>query len=203
MDLQKIQKKIAMDKGIIGEDTALKASVMIPLVKADKTWHILFEVRSKKMNHQPGDICFPGGRIDDTDPTPRHAALRETEEELGIRGEDIDILGELATYVPSSQMLVFPFVAALSQNHQLNLNQSEVDSVFTVPLNWLMNQEPERHIVDYDVRPRPDFPYDRIYGGKKYPFRNRQMAEMFYNYGDKTIWGLTARILQHFLSVIS
>lgn len=202
MDLKKIKDKVKQDSGMIGQHLALKAAILIPLIEVDKEWHILFEARSLKLNHQPGDICFPGGQIDETDATPENAALRETKEELGIPIKDIKMIGELATYIPSPQMMIYPFVGVINHESILDLNHYEVESVFTVPLQWLIDHQPEEHIVDFDVKPRPDFPFDRIYGGEKYPFRNRQMIETFYSYHDRTIWGLTARILQHFLSVI-
>ncbi|MDG2702973.1 CoA pyrophosphatase, partial [Vibrio parahaemolyticus] len=66
----------------IGEETAFKAAVLVPLVQVDGEWHVLFEVRSLTMRKQPGDISFPGGKLDGGE-TAQEAALRETYEELG------------------------------------------------------------------------------------------------------------------------
>ena len=85
MFLDKWMNQLSEDRPLfIGEATAFRSAVLIPLIQVDGEWHILFEVRSLTMRKQPGDISFPGGRIDKTDPTPLAAALRETYEELGI-----------------------------------------------------------------------------------------------------------------------
>ncbi|WP_288160786.1 NUDIX hydrolase, partial [Streptococcus pneumoniae] len=84
----------------IGEETAFKAAVLVPLVQVNGEWHILFEVRSLIMRKQPGDISFPGGKLDGSE-TAQEAALRETHEELGIPPESVEILGQLSPYIAS------------------------------------------------------------------------------------------------------
>ena len=85
MFLDKLKNQLNENQSLfIGEETAFRSAVLIPLVQVDGEWHILFEVRSFTMRKQPGDISFPGGRIDSTDPSPLAAALRETYEELGV-----------------------------------------------------------------------------------------------------------------------
>ena len=95
----------------IGEETAFRSAVLIPLVQVDGEWHILFEVRSFTMRKQPGDISFPGGRIDATDPTPLAAALRETYEELGVDPKTVTLVGQLSPYIASPAFVIYPFVA--------------------------------------------------------------------------------------------
>ena len=83
MFLDKLKKELNDKQPLfIGEETALRYAVLIPLVQVDGEWHVLFEVRSLTMRKQPGDISFPGGRIDPTDASPMEAAIRETHEEL-------------------------------------------------------------------------------------------------------------------------
>ena len=95
MFLDKLKYQLDQKRAMfIGEETAFRSAVLIPLVQVGGEWHILFEVRSFKMRKQPGDISFPGGRIDATDQSPLAAALRETSEELGVDLEQITILGE-------------------------------------------------------------------------------------------------------------
>ena len=84
----------------------------------------------------------------------------------------------------------------------MNINKDEVEEVFTVPLSYLMNAKPEKYRVDFEVRPESDFPYELIQGGKDYDWRPRKLDEYFYFYEDRVIWGLTAKILTHFLSLI-
>ena len=83
----------------IGEETAFRSSIMIPLVQVNEEWHILFQVRSLTMRSQPGDISFPGGRIDPTDASPMDAAIRETHEEFGVDPSGINVLGQLSPFI--------------------------------------------------------------------------------------------------------
>ena len=92
MFLDKLKNDLSQHQSLfIGEETAFRSSILIPLIQVDEEWHILFEVRSFTMRKQPGDISFPGGRIDSTDETPLEAAIRETHEELGIDPATINI----------------------------------------------------------------------------------------------------------------
>ncbi len=187
--------------GLIGEEKALRAAVLVPLVQINHSWHVLFEVRAYHLTSQPGDICFPGGKIDATDPTPLDAALRETSEELGIGRDLIQPIGSLNLYVPSSQLIIYPFVGKLL-NHAFSINKEEVDHTFTIPLDWLLTHQPEKHVVSMAPEPGADFPYDKISQGRKYAWRTRKMEELFYHYKEHSVWGMTARILTHFLNII-
>lgn len=204
MFLDRIKSQLNNSQSLfIGEDTAFRSAVLIPLVQVDKEWHILFEVRSFKMRKQPGDISFPGGRIDSTDSSPLAAALRETYEELGVDTKKVNIIGELSPYVSSPTFVVYPFVATIDYNQLIHsYNKEEVEEVFTVPVKWLLNYEPYMHLVSVQPMPSPDFPFEKIMNGKQYEWRARVMEEWFYDYDKYTIWGLTARILKHFIEVI-
>ncbi|WP_342539401.1 CoA pyrophosphatase [Sporosarcina sp. FSL K6-1540] len=187
----------------IGEETALRSAVLIPLVQVDEEWHILFEVRSFTMRKQPGDISFPGGRIDSTDPSPMEAALRETHEELGVDPKTVTIVGTLSPYIASSSFVIYPFVATIDYNQIIHsYNKEEVEEVFTIPLKWLLNYEPYMHSVSVEPVPSLNFPYEKIMNGAQYQWRARSMEEWFFDYEKYTIWGLTARILKHFIEII-
>lgn len=186
----------------IGEDTAFRSAVLIPLVQVNEEWHVLFEVRSLTMRKQPGDISFPGGKIDASDKTPLDAALRETHEELGVHPDSVEIIANLSPYIASPSFVVYPFVGII-ENHQMHAyNKHEVEEVFTVPLNWLLAYEPYQHMVSVEPKPSSDFPFDKIMNGDKYQWRARAMEEWFYDYDGYTIWGLTARILKYFIEKI-
>lgn len=186
----------------IGEETALRSAIMIPLVQVNQEWHVLFEVRSLRMRNQPGDISFPGGRIDPTDASPLDAAIRETNEELGVDPEYIHVLGQMSAYIPSSSFVVYPFVATIDQHQIHSFNKQEVEEIFTIPVEWLLNYQPYMHTVSIQPMPLNDFPYEKIVNGEKYQWRSRVIEEWFYDYGNYTIWGLTARILKHFIETI-
>lgn len=187
----------------IGEETAFRSAVLIPLVQVDGQWHILFEVRAFNMRKQPGDICFPGGRIDAPDQSPLVAALRETSEELMIDPKRIQVIGQLSPYIASPSFVIYPFVGIIEDNQLIgNYNKDEVEAVFTVPVKWLLNYEPYMHFVSVEPVTSPDFPFDKIMNGTQYQWGARSMEEWFFDYGDYTIWGLTARILKHFIGIL-
>ena len=83
-----------------------------------------------------------------------------------------------------------------------SFSREEVAEVFTVPLSWLMGYEPYRHVVPLTPSPNSDFPFEKIVNGKDYQWRTRSMEQWFYDYENRTIWGLTARILKHFVDLL-
>ncbi|MBO1912690.1 CoA pyrophosphatase, partial [Microvirga sp. 3-52] len=136
MFLDKLKNQLNKGQPLfIGEDTAFRSAVLIPLVEVNGEWHILFEVRSATMRRQPGDISFPGGRIDASDPTPLAAALRETHEELGIDPKTVSHTRGLSPYIASPTFVVYPFVAIIDYDQIIpSYNTDEVEEVFTVPV---------------------------------------------------------------------
>jgi len=204
MFLDKLKHQLQQNQTLfIGEESAFRSAVLIPLVEVEGKWHILFEVRSLTMRKQPGDISFPGGRIDAGDASPLAAALRETHEELGIDPNTVQVVGQLSPYIASSAFVTYPFVAVVDYNQIIEgYNKQEVEEVFTVPLDWLLQYEPYMHLVSIDPVPSIDFPFDKIVNGAQYQWRTRSMEEWFYDYEQYTIWGLTARILKHFIEKI-
>ena len=203
MFLDRIKNELIQNQPLfIGEDTAMRSAVLIPLVKVKEEWHVLFEVRSLTMRHQPGDISFPGGRIDPTDASPIDAAIRETHEELGIDPSEITVIGQMSAFIPTSSFVVYPFVATIDNHLTHSLNKDEVEEIFTIPVNWLLNYEPYLHNLPVQPMPLTDFPYEKIANGDQYQWRSRVIEEWFYDYEQYTVWGLKARILKHFIDTI-
>ncbi|WP_153730967.1 NUDIX hydrolase [Sporosarcina obsidiansis] len=204
MNLDQVKTQLNENKSLfIGEKTAFRSAVLIPLVESDGEWHVLFEVRSLTMRKQPGDISFPGGRIDASDASPMDAALRETQEELGIDPKTVTIIGELSPYIASPSFVVYPFVAAIDYHEIIHsFNKDEVDEVFTIPVKWLLDHEPYMHLVSVQSTPSSSFPFEKIMNGDQYQWRANSMEEWFFDYGKYTVWGLTARILKHFIEII-
>lgn len=200
MGVDKLREQLNQSQPLfIGEDTAFRSAILIPLVMIEEEWHVLFEVRSLNMRKQPGDISFPGGKIDLSDASPLEAAIRETHEELGIEPKFIDVIASLSPFVTSSSFVVYPFVAVLNCYSLHTFNKDEVEKVFTIPLNWLVDYEPYCHSVLVEPKPSSDFPFHKIMNGAEYQWRARSTEEWFFDYEDYTIWGLTARILKYFI----
>ncbi len=204
MFLDKLKNELNENQFLfIGEETAFRSAVLIPLVQVDGEWHILFEVRSFTMRKQPGDISFPGGRIDSTDLTPLAAALRETSEELGVDPKTVTHIRQLSPYIASPSFVVYPFVATIDYSQIIHsYNKEEVEEIFTIPIKWLLNYEPYMHLVSVEPTPSSDFPFEKIMNGAQYQWRTQSIEEWFFDYEKYTIWGLTARILKHFIEII-
>ncbi len=120
------------------------AAVLIPVVDhAEPT--VLLTQRSAHLKEHSGQIAFPGGKIDATDKSPRDAALREAEEEIGLDRSFVDPIGYLDVYGTGFGFRILPTVARVKPGFRLTINHSEVDDAFEVPLSFLMN--PANHQV--------------------------------------------------------
>ncbi|WP_066295130.1 NUDIX hydrolase [Bacillus sp. FJAT-29937] len=204
MDLQKIVNKLKnRTPSILGSEEFSKYAILIPLIQMEDDIHLLFEVRSLQLRRQPGEVCFPGGRVDRMDRDEKHTAIRETSEELGIREDHIHHVFPLDYMISPFGTIIYPYVGHISNPEMININRSEVKETFTVPLSYLKKTEPETFQIRFRVEPEKDFPFNQIIGGEKYDWQTRKMDECFYYYEDKVIWGLTARILKHFIEILN
>lgn len=203
MDMKKLTDKLSnRPPGILGGETFSKFAVLVPLVEKQDDIHVLFEVRSFDMRRQPGEICFPGGKVDESDQDEQHTAVRETSEELGMMEASILDVSPLDYMVSPFGTIIHPYVGVISDAENLQPNPDEVAEIFTVPLSFFKKSQPERYTIRFKTEPEQNFPFHLIAGGTNYNWQTRTMDEYFYFYEDKVIWGLTARILKHFLDVI-
>nr|WP_295971619.1 CoA pyrophosphatase [uncultured Bacillus sp.] len=187
---------------ILGHDKLPKYSILLPLVEVHHETHLLFEVRAMSLRRQPGEICFPGGKMDKSDKDQLQCAIRETSEELGIQESNIVDLIPLDIFLSQTGNIIYPFVGKIKDVEEIKPNDSEVDEMFTIPLSFFLETKPEIHRVHLVVQPEDGFPYDLISGGENYPWQKRTMDQYFYQYNEKVIWGMTARILSHFIELL-
>lgn len=161
------------------------AAVLIPMVKEHDGWHILFIRRTSVAGDiHSGQVAFPGGGLDQSDPSLTATALRETEEELGIRPQDVQILGRLNEFIAISNYRVTPFVGTLPWPYPIIQAEKEVARWFTIPLGWLA-----------DTR-------NRTIERRTLPNGLGEVGVIFFQeYDGETLWGLSARILTEFLDV--
>lgn len=200
MDLDALRHR---QRSLMGEEQYVKTAVLVPLIQTkDGEWAVLFERRALSLRRQAGEVCFPGGHCDATDVNERQTAIRETCEELGVQESHIEYIGELDVLMTWSRLMVFPFLGVLHHPEQIRPNPAEVDEVFTVPLSRLLSIEPQVHVVTLQPQPSQDFPYHLVPSGQDYAWREAKVNQMFYEMDGQVIWGMTARILSHFLDLI-
>lgn len=159
------------------------AAVLVPLVVRESGVTVLLTQRSQNLHDHPGQISFPGGRLEADDASVEAAALRETFEEIGLHDRHVDILGRLPDYCTGTGFRVSPVVGLVAQPFELVVDAFEVDEVFEVPLAFLMdraNHQLHRREVAGRVREYVAMPF-----------------------GERFIWGATAGMLVSLCDVLS
>jgi 8-oxo-dGTP pyrophosphatase MutT (NUDIX family) len=116
------------------------AAVLVPIIERPEGMTVLLTKRTDHLHDHAGQISFPGGRVDDCDESPVHAALRETHEEVGIDPSLISVAGRLATYRTVTGYAVVPFVGFVVPDFTLRLDAFEVAEAFEVPLEFLIDE---------------------------------------------------------------
>ncbi|MDX9871345.1 MAG: CoA pyrophosphatase [Clostridia bacterium] len=202
-ELAHIKNKLQqIDPETLPDEQSSLYAVLLPLCLHNGKLSVLFEVRAHELQRQPGEICFPGGQLERKDSSALAAALRETSEELGIARESIEVLGPLNILRTLYQNTIYPFAAFIRENTVFCPDNAEVAEIFFVPLDYLLENRPQISHVTVATDPGPDFPYHLIQGGEKYPWHQGKYPVYFYLYQEYVIWGMTARILYHFLENI-
>ena len=153
------------------------AAVLVPVVDHGGEPTVLLTQRAQHLPDHPGQVSFPGGKIDKTDKDPQHAAMREADEEIGLDRAHIEPLGYLDVYMTTLGYRIVPLIARVKPGFSLTLNTSEVDNTFEVPLAYVMDlANMQRHSRDWNG-----------------------MTRHFYaiTFGERYIWGVTAGILRN------
>jgi 8-oxo-dGTP pyrophosphatase MutT (NUDIX family) len=169
-DADPVMRKIAAVRPI------RPAAVLVPIVDHPEPT-VLLTQRAQHLPNHPGQISFPGGKIEKDDASPLEGALRETEEEIGLDRSFVDPLGYLDLYMTTLGYRIVPTIARVKPGFTLTLNESEVDNVFEVPLAFVMDlANHQRHSRDW-----------------------QGMTRHYYaiTFGDRYIWGVTAGILRN------
>jgi 8-oxo-dGTP pyrophosphatase MutT (NUDIX family) len=168
---------------IVADPRLTKAGVLMPLYLDGGHLHILFTRRSEEVPQHKGQIAFPGGRKQSDDASLLATALREAEEEIGLRPDDVEVLGELDdTPTATTQFLVTPYVGFIP--HPYSFRVDPVEIVELIPLAVSSLCDPSRFRREL---------WDRD---------GEQVPVYFYMVGSHVIWGLTARILKQFLEAV-
>jgi len=157
------------------------AAVLIPIFKQDDGYRFLFTRRTGTVEAHKGQISFPGGRVDKQDESLMETALREANEEIGLRRKDVEILGRTDDVrTMSSDYIVHPFAGLIPYPYDFRINRNEVEELLTVPLEIFLESGSAMPVE---------------YQGATY-------QSLTYTYGGAVIWGATARIMENLVDIL-
>jgi 8-oxo-dGTP pyrophosphatase MutT (NUDIX family) len=157
------------------------AAVLVPLTFYDNEWHLLYTRRTDTLNDHSGQVSFPGGHCDAEDGEAEDTALREADEEIGLKAKDVQILGRINEIVTVTNYEITPVVGVFPWAYSFFVSTVEVGRVFTMPLNWLADP--------------------KNYWEFQHPKANHPTIA-YHPYDGELLWGATARITVNFLNTI-
>lgn len=158
------------------------SAVLLPLFERDEEAYLLFTLRTDEVRHHRGEISFPGGAREPEDASLEATALRETEEEIGLKAEDITILGRLDDFESIHGYHVVPYVGFFDVPYAYQADPGEIAEIIEIPLERLRDPA--------------------IFRIEDWTHRGRNVPVPFYTVEEYEIWGLTADILRQFLQAI-
>lgn len=164
---------------------ATPAAVLMPLLKVEGAWHMLFIRRTEDNGAHSGQVAFPGGRMEPVDKSPFDTALREAEEEIGLAAADVKVLGRLQDFLTISNYCVTPVVGLMPWPYLLQPQPDEVERFFTIPVSWLA--DPANHREEQRFLPQPYSPITVIF---------------FHSYEGEVLWGASARFALTLLELL-
>jgi 8-oxo-dGTP pyrophosphatase MutT (NUDIX family) len=161
------------------------AAVLIPLVRQESGWDLVFTRRTEEVEHHKGQVSFPGGGCEPGEADPVQTALREAAEEIGLQPADLHILGRLNDVLTITRYQVSPVVGVMPWPYPVSLELAEVARVFTIPMSWLADRR------NWDEK-------TATLESVTHPFS----LVTYHPYDGETLWGITARMTLNFLSVL-
>ena len=213
--INRLKDHLAGQDTIIGKEKYFNSAVLVPLIKIEKEYHLLFEKRSMNIR-QGGEVSFPGGQYDSNiDNDFKQTAIRETVEELGIGANKIDVLGKLGTLVAPMGVSVDAYVGELRINlGEINIDTDEVEKIFTFPVSYFIKNKPSEYSVKlkahpYERKPNGEvvesFPATKLKLPKRYsgPWEGGSHRILVYETEEETIWGITAELVFEFCKLLN
>ncbi len=159
-----------------------EAGILVPVIKSDSGPALILTQRTQDMSTHAGQVAFPGGKRDEGDQDLLDTALRETEEEIGLCRDQVEIVGPLSQVVSRYGILVTPYVGLVEPDAGLTRNEQELDAIFNVPVRFFLDTRPSRHDL--------------------LKFRQFSLHVPCYHYENYEIWGMSAIVIAEFLNVV-
>jgi len=175
----------AFPSGIINHDPR-PAAVLIPFLHKEGEWHVLFTLRTDTLPEHSGQVAFPGGRTDPQDSSPISTALREAHEEINLKPDVVEILGNLKRLPTITNYCITPVVGVIPWPYEFSLKKEEVSKIFTIPLKWL--SDPNNHEIQQRNLQIPNKSIPVIY---------------FKQYDGELLWGVSAHITINLLKTLN
>jgi len=170
------------EKQHIADPKRTPAAVLVPIYERDGQYHILFIKRTEWVEKHKGEISFPGGAFEEVDGTLLDTALRESAEEISLRPDDVEVLGELDDEASvKTNYTITPFLAFIPWPYELRVDGLETEEIIEAPISALM-----------DI------------GRSRQELRGSETVTVYYyDYQGRVIWGATARILAQLLDIFA
>ena len=169
-----------INKGV--REKLIPAAVLILVIKRNNNITVIFTKRNNNLKNHAGQISFPGGKMEISDTSIENTARRETMEEIGLNIKPSEILGKMSTWETRTGFLITPVLGFISDPPKMRKNIYEVEEIFEVPINYLMN--PKNHKIE-----------KRSFEKKSYEFFTIQ-------YLDYYIWGATAGLIINLYNIL-
>lgn len=159
------------------------AAVLLPLIRLDNQWQLVYTLRSVRLHDHSGQVSFPGGSWEPGDGSLIETALRESQEEIGLDPGAVRVLGCMAQVAMIARFVVTPVVGIVHWPTPLTVNPDEVDRVFSIPLDWLADPANQEYRV-------------HTHGGKDFD------VPYFKRFDGEIVWGATAGMTRDFLQLL-
>jgi 8-oxo-dGTP pyrophosphatase MutT (NUDIX family) len=167
-------------RSVIQSPELIPASILVPLFEREGNTHFILIKRSPHVKNHPYQVSFPGGGQKEVDSEIRETALREALEEIGIKKEDVEVLGLFDDYASASNFRITPVIGIIPYPYQFIINPGEVEKLIEVSLSTLMPQNHKKIL--------------HLHGKEK--------ETHIFQAGQYTIWGITAQIIRDFLDLL-
>jgi len=178
MNLNNNKKNINLDS-----NSYKIAAVLFPLIEKNNELKVILTTRSKDLPSHPGQVCFPGGKLEKADKNIIECAKRESFEEVGIKSDQINLLGQLDDCITGTNFKVTPVIGLIDSNYIPVLQENEVADIFEVPLDYFIEKNNQK--IEYAN------------------YKNKSYSYYQYNWKNKKIWGSTARIIVNFCEIMN